>query len=119
MYGWEQRMASKYMILLLISVVLVSFSQILLKMSADNTYGKKIREYLNLYVLSAYSMFFISTFLNVLAFKGVELKYGQVFATLNYVFILIFSKLFLNENITKNKLLGNLLIILGVIIFSL
>ena len=39
-----------YVLVLIFSVVLASFAQILLKKSASKTYSSRIREYLNWYV---------------------------------------------------------------------
>ena len=111
-------MAYKYVLIFLLSVFIASFSQILLKKSANRNHNSRIKEYLNKYVITAYFIFFISTILTIIAYKGIELKYGPVIESVGYIFILITSKIFLDEKITKNKLLGIFLIILGVFIFS-
>jgi len=112
-------MIYKYLLLFLFSVFIASFSQILLKKSANRNHNSRIREYLNKYVITAYFIFFISTILTIIAYKGVELKYGPIIESVGYIFILIMGKMFLNEKITKKKILGILLIIIGVCIFSL
>lgn len=112
-------MAYKYVLIFLLSVFIASVSQILLKKSANKNHANGWREYLNKYVITAYFIFFISTILTIIAYKGVELKYGPIIESVGYIFILIMGKMFLNEKITKNKILGILLIIIGVCIFSL
>jgi multidrug transporter EmrE-like cation transporter len=112
-------MAYKYVLIFLLSVFIASVSQILLKKSANKNHANGWREYLNKYVIIAYFIFFISTILTIIAYKGVELKYGPIIESVGYIFILIMGKMFLNEKITKNKMLGILLIIIGVCIFSL
>ena len=47
------------------------------------------------------------------------MKYGPVIDTFSYVFVLLLSWLILKEKISKGKLIGNLLIILGVFIYTL
>ena len=47
------------------------------------------------------------------------MKYGPVIDTFTYVFVLLLSWLILKEKITKGKLIGNLIIILGVVIYTL
>jgi len=111
-------MAYKYVLIFLFSVFIASFSQILLKKSANKNHNSRIKEYLNKYVITAYFIFFISTILTIIAYKGIELKYGPIIESVGYIFILMMSKIFLDEKITKNKLLGIFLIILGVFIFS-
>lgn len=112
-------MLDKYTLIFVFSVFLASFAQILLKMSANKKYRNKVREYINLYVITAYSIFFISTILTIVAFKKVSLHNGPIIESAGYIFILILGRLLLKEKITKNKVLGNILIIIGIIIFNL
>ena len=58
-----------YLLIALASVCIASFSQVLLKMGAGKKYSSKIREYLNLYVISGYGMLFISMILTILAYS--------------------------------------------------
>lgn len=111
-------MLNKYVLLLIFSVFIASCSQILLKISANKKYKNKLNEYLNSYVVAAYFIFFASTIITVLAYKGIELKYGGVIESVGYIFILILSKIILNEKITKNKVLGILLIMIGIFVFT-
>lgn len=109
----------KYYISAILSVAIASFSQILLKKSANNEYDNKIKEYLNPYVIIGYSLMVVCTLLTIYAFRGIDYKVVTVIESLGYIFILIMGKLFFNEKITKNKIIGNVLIIIGVIIFCL
>lgn len=111
-------MVYKYVLIFLFSVFISSFSQILLKKSANRNHNSRIREYLNKYVITAYFIFFISTILTIIAYKGVELKYGQIIESVGYIFVLIMSNMFLDEKITKNRLLGIFLIIVGIFVFN-
>lgn len=111
-------METKYALLLLFSVFIASCSQILLKISANKKKKSRLHEYLNFHVITAYAIFFTSTILTVLAYKGVELKYGAVIEAAGYVFILFMGRLILKEKITRNKILGIMLIIIGIIIFT-
>ena len=111
-------MEYKYLLIFLFSVFIASVSQILLKKSANKNHANEWREYLNKCVVSAYFIFFISTILTIIAYKGIELKYGPIIESVGYIFILIMSKIFLDEKITKNKLLGIFLIVIGIFVFS-
>ena len=91
-------------------------SQILLKQSSNIKYENKIREYLNFRVILSYGMFFL---LNTWCYTKVEMRYGPVIDTAAYVFVLILSRLILKEKITKGKILGNLIIITGILIYTL
>lgn len=107
----------RYWIFLLLSVIIASFSQILLKKSAKITYKTWIKEYLNPYVIIGYSMMIISTVLTIFAYKGLEYKNGPIIESLGYILVMVLSYYFFKEKITKRKLLGNLLILLGIVVF--
>lgn len=110
---------AKYFAIAIFSGVLSSFSQILLKKSATEKKDNMVSEYLNIKVIFAYVIIFICMLLTIIAFKGIPYKYGAVLETLTYLYIMVLSNLIIGENITKNRLLGNILIIIGVLIFSL
>ena len=94
-------------------------SQILLKQSSNIKYENKIREYLNFRVILSYGMFFLILLLNTWFYTKVEMRYGPVIDTAAYVFVLLLSRLILKEKITKGKILGNLIIITGILIYTL
>lgn len=112
-------MLSRYVVVYIISVVISSFSQVILKKSANQEYKNVLFEYLNTKVISGYILLICSVFLTIYAYKGVPLKMGPIINSLSYFFILIFGKIFFQEKITKNKIQGNVLIIIGIIIFNL
>lgn len=78
-----------------------------------------MKEYINTYVISGYFITAVCMALMIIAYRGMPYKYGAVIESLSYLYIMIFSKLLLGEKLTKKKVAGNLIIILGVIIFSL
>ncbi|MGI6010581.1 MAG: EamA family transporter [Ruminococcus sp.] len=110
---------NSYMLLMFAGTFFTALSQILLKQSAGKEYSHPIREYLNWRVITAYGIFFGVLLLNTYAYTKVDMKYGPVIDTFAYVFILILSGLILKEKITKRKLLGNLIIIAGILIYTL
>lgn len=105
------------MLLLVLSVVVASFSQIFLKKSAGKTYASVIREYLNPFVITGYGMMVLSTLLTVGGYAGLEYKNGAVIEALGFVLVMFLSRIFFGEKITKKKLLGNSLILLGIFVF--
>lgn len=109
----------KYYIAAILSVLISSFSQTLLKKSANIKYNSHIKEYLNPYVIFGYILMVLCTFLTIYAFRGIDYKIVAIIESLGYVFVLYMSKLIFNEKITKNKLIGNLFIIIGIVIFCL
>ncbi len=105
--------------ILVLSVFIASCSQIILKSSAGQEHENMLKEYLNVRVVTGYGMMVLSTILTIIAFRGLEYKYGPVIESLGYVFVMVLGNLFLKEKITKKKLAGNALILLGIFIFNL
>ena len=82
-------------------------------------YDNPLREYLNWRVILAYVMFFGILLLNTWCYTKVDMRYGPVIDTAAYVFVLLLSRFILNEKITKGKLIGNLIIIAGILVYTL
>ncbi len=111
---------NSFMLLIVLAVVISSFSQILLKKSTKVEHSSFIKEYLNKEVIIGYLMMFVSTILTLLAYHfGVEYKNGPIIESLGYVLIMVLSLLFFKEKITKRKLIGNILILIGIVVFYL
>ncbi len=102
---------------MVIAVLVASCSQVLLKKSANIEYENKIKEYINPYVIIGYVMMIVSTLLTIYAYTGLEYKNGPIIESLGYIFIMILSWLFFKEKITKKKLFGNILILMGIAIY--
>ena len=108
-----------FSLIFIFGVFISSVSQILLKKSAQLEYGSKIKEYLNPRVIFAYIIFFGATLCSVLAYTKIPLSFGPILESAGYIFVAILSRLFLKERITKKKLIGLSIIIIGIIIYSL
>ena len=108
-----------HLIILILSVVIASFSQILLKKSAEKTYSSFIREYLNPYVIFGYGMMFISMFLTIIAYAGMEFTNVQIVEATGYLMVLVLSRFFFGEEINKRKILGILFIFAGIAVYYL
>ena len=108
---------NKYVLLLILAVLVSSISQIILKKSASKTYNSIIKEYLNPYVIIGYGLMVLSTVLVVLGLKGVPYKNEPIIESLGNIIVMILSNRILKEKITKKKLIGNLLILIGIIIY--
>lgn len=104
--------------LFLFSVFISSCSQIILKKSAQVTYEKWWREYLNVHVISAYGIFFLSSFLTMFAYKYVPLSMGPMLEACGYIFVSVLGVLILKEKVGKRKIGGMALIIVGIAIVS-
>ena len=106
-----------YYIIMVLGVVIAGFSQVLLKKSSDKTYSSRIYEYLNPYVIIGYGMMVLSTVCSLIAYKGMAYSSGPVLESVGYIFITLLSLGFFREKLTINKVLGNALIILGIVVF--
>lgn len=109
----------RYSLIMLGGVFASAAAQVLLKKSAMRTYGSKIGEYLNLYVIAAYLIFFGATFCTIYAYKVVPLSLGPVLEAAGYIFVTVFGVLIFGERITRRKLTALAMIILGIVICSL
>lgn len=104
---------------LLTSVFISSVSQILLKKAADRTYESTLKEYLNPLVIFAYGMFFCSVILTMLALKYLPLSMSPILESTGYIFVSVLGWIFLGERFSRRKVLGFVLILGGIVIFSL
>ena len=108
---------NKYIILLILAVLVSSISQIILKKSASQKYKSVVKEYINPYVIIGYFLMVLSTVLVILGLKGVSYKEEPIIESLGYIFVMILSNKILGEKITKNKIIGNTLILFGIFIY--
>jgi multidrug transporter EmrE-like cation transporter len=108
-----------FALIFVFGVFISSISQIILKKSAQIDYGSKIKEYVNPRVILAYIIFFGATLCSVMAYKVIPLSLGPILESAGYIFVAFLSWLFLKEKISKQKLIGLAVIIIGIIIYSL
>ena len=109
-------MVNNYTLIFLVSVFISSCAQIILKISAKRVYCTRLQEYLNPYVIMAYSILLVSTILTIIAYREVELKIGPVLESSGYIYVLILSWVFFGERISFHKVGGIVLIISGIYI---
>ena len=112
-------MNNGFLLLALFSVVIASFSQVMLKLGAGKTYTSKIREYLNIYVISGYGMLFVSMVITVVAYSRLSYLSVPVVEAVGYVLVPILSYFIFKEKLTKRKMLGILFILAGIVIYYL
>lgn len=108
-----------YSLIYLIGVIISSFSQILLKKSADVNNESFIKTYLNWRVIFAYSIFFLAMIISLISYKYIPLTFGPVLETTEYIFVALLGYFILKEKINKSKLIGLILIIAGVVVFTI
>ena len=106
-----------FMLLMIGMTLFTAISQVLLKQSANKEHKAPIYEYLNWRVILAYFIFVVVLLVNTYAYTKVDMKYGAILDSFSYIFVLAFSYWILKEKITKGKIIGNALIVLGIIIY--
>lgn len=104
---------SFYILLFIISIIIASFSQIILKKGS-----KEKNIFINKYTIVGYLLMLISTLFTLYGYKGVQLSLSQILQSLSFIFVAILSKVFLNEKISGKTIIGICLIIVGIIIYS-
>lgn len=107
-----------YSCVLLFGVFISAISQVILKKSAMRKYDSVIKEYLNFSVIFAYSIFVISTFLSIIAYKGIPLSMGPVLEATSYIYVTFFGVKIFGEKINKKKIISLVMIIGGIIVYS-
>ncbi len=105
--------------LALSAVFIAAVAQVFLKKQAMKTAKNFIMKFLNFNVIFGYSLMLISTVLNVLALRTLDLGILPAIEATSYIWVLLFSAMFIKEKPTKNKLLGLLVIIGGIVIYLL
>ena len=96
-----------------------AISQVILKKAAGKTYENKIREYLNVPVIVAYSIFVMATLLSVFAYKVVPLSMGPILEATSYIYITIFGVTIFKEKLTVRKVVALITIIIGIVVYSI
>ena len=101
------------------ATLISSISQILLKKSADCQYTAKYTEYFNRLVIAGYTLLLCATFINVFALRWIPLSLAMALDASGQVFVPLMSYFFLREKMNRKKCIGMLIIIVGILIFSL
>lgn len=105
--------------IMLIGVLIGGFSQILLKKASNKNYDKWYRSYLNAYVITAYTIFILSTICTVIAYRVVPLSMSPLWTSLSYIAVTAMSYVLLHERPNSRKLKGILIVTAGIIIFCI
>ncbi len=112
-------MKSLYIPVFLSASLISAFSQILLKIEAQKPHRSWVHEYLNVRVISSYALFFLATLVAVYCYKELPLSLGAMLESSGYVFVTLLGYLILKERVSRNKMIGMGLVIIGVIVVAL
>lgn len=103
----------------LAGVFIGAVSQVMLKKAAQKDYGSTVREYLNPLVITAYTLFFLTTLLTIYSYKVIPISLGPILEATSYLYVTIFGITIFKEKIGKKKGIALALIIIGIVIYSL
>lgn len=103
----------------LFGVFISAISQVLLKKSAMRDHGSAIKEYLNPFVIFAYTLFVAATLLSVVAYRGIPLSMGPILDATGYIYVTIFGVTIFHERLTAKRVLALALIVTGIIVYSM
>ena len=109
---------TKSMLLVLTASVFGSFGAVFLKLGAHRL-TKSIWSFLNPQLVFGVALFLGSSVFYTLGIKGGELSVLYPMVSLGYIWTLVWSRLFFNERMTREKFVGLGLILLGVFFVGL
>ena len=107
-----------YSLIMMFGTFISAVSQVLLKKSAEKKYESKLKEYLNPYVIIAYTVFVVATFMSIIAYKVVPLSMGPILEATSYIYVTFFGVTIFKERINKKKIISLSLIVIGIVIYS-
>ena len=108
-----------YALVYLLGVFISAVSQVLLKREALKPHESIVKEYLNPSVIFAYALFFVASLLPIIAYRAIPLSLGPVLEATSYIYVMLFGYFVFHEKITKRKVLAVVLIIGGIVVYSL
>lgn len=110
-----------YIFLAVITQLIVALAQLVLKMGAVRVDLKKplVHTFKNKYLIASIILFLLVPLLSIIAMRVMGFSNFYSFTALGYFFIMLFSWTILKEDIDRFRIIGNLLVIAGVIVFNL
>lgn len=114
-------MMAYYILLAVFIQFLVAYGQYHLKVGARRLDLRKdlVFNIKNWNLVLAIILFLLVTVLSVVTMRFMEFSIFYSFSALNYLFIMFFSWKILKEKFDRLRILGNVLVVIGVIIFNL
>ena len=110
-------MINIFFFLMMISELIAASSQMLLKKSASKEHSSFIQEYLNPWVICGYGMLFLSMVITIFCYDGLGYMGVVVMEPINYIIVMVMSRIIFKEKFTKRKMIGMACILMGILIF--
>jgi drug/metabolite transporter (DMT)-like permease len=108
-----------YYLITLAIILFTSVGHVLLKIAASRIARSGERIYTHPISIGAYGIFAIVALLSIYAMKGLDLKVFFALNSLTYICIPLLAYIILKESFTRNKIIGIIIISIGVIIFNI
>ena len=106
-----------FIILLFVNAFLSSISQVLLKKAALQKHDSIISQYLNVYVIAGYGLFFLVLSLNVFVMKYLNMSIVSIFSeAMPLIMTMFLGALLFNERINKYKIISIIMILIGIVL---
>ena len=110
----------KYYLIYISAIIITSISQILLKIGANRGKSKSyLYSFFNFFTIIGYFFLLLSTVFSLYALRVISLKITIVMLPLVYIFVGFLSFVILKEYFSKIKLIGSIIIIIGILIFNI
>jgi len=110
-----------YIFLAVITQFLVALAQVVLKIGARKVDFRRPLSYnfKNKYLMISIFLFLLVPIISIISMRVMDFSNFYSFTALSYFFIMLFSWGILREDIDRLRIIGNILVIVGVIIFNL
>jgi drug/metabolite transporter (DMT)-like permease len=98
-------------------ILCMGFGQVSLKVG---TRGKKnwLHTFLNKFTLLGLGIYLVATVSNLYALQGIYLKHMTSWLGISYILIVVLSKYILKEHVNWAKIMGCVIIAVGVFVYS-
>ena len=107
---------NKYYLLVLLASLLSAISQILLKVSARKKYNNRILEYLNPWVITSYMMLAVTLLITTYVLRYITIVSSNAINCTSYLFVMIIGRIVLKEKIGWNLIVGNIIVLCGIML---
>ena len=108
-----------YSCVLLLGVFIGAISQVMLKKATMKKHDSVIKEYLNPLVIFAYVLLVGTTFLSIIAYRGIPLSMGPILEATSYIYVTIFGVTIFKEKMNLHKIIALGLIIGGIVVYAI
>ncbi|MDD5622910.1 MAG: EamA family transporter [Actinomycetota bacterium] len=110
-----------YIFLAILIQFVVALSQVILKIGARKVNFKEplMRNFKNKHLIVSIILFLIVPVLSVITMRVIDFSDFYSFTALSYVFVMLFCWRILKEDIDRLRIIGNILVVAGVIIYNL